>query len=75
MTPKKVIATPVPKLRSAGLSERKASYLLDLASHFNDGRLSEDTINAMSATELTETLVKVCFRLPFLLIILELCAP
>ncbi len=37
LVPAAVQALPVPTLREAGLSARKAEYLLDLARHFNDG--------------------------------------
>jgi len=37
VAPDAVQATPVPTLREAGLSQRKAEYLLDLAHHFRAG--------------------------------------
>ena len=36
-----LLAAPQTALREAGLSERKISYLRDLAAHFEDGRLSD----------------------------------
>jgi DNA-3-methyladenine glycosylase II len=38
LQPSHVQALPVPQLREAGLSARKAEYLLDLARHFSHGR-------------------------------------
>ena len=38
-TPDVLAATPLPRLRSAGLSGAKAAALLDLAAHFADGRV------------------------------------
>ncbi|KAF9166656.1 hypothetical protein DFQ26_007229 [Actinomortierella ambigua] len=39
-TPQQVMATPMTDLRTCGLSERKASYVQDLARHFADDRIS-----------------------------------
>ncbi len=39
LKPAAVQAVAVPQLREAGLSARKAEYLLDLAGHFADGRV------------------------------------
>lgn len=39
LAPAAVRALPVPALRAAGLSARKAEYLLDLAGHFDQGRV------------------------------------
>ena len=38
--PATVAATPLPRLRSAGLSQAKALAILDLAAHFADRRLT-----------------------------------
>jgi DNA-3-methyladenine glycosylase II len=38
VAPAAVQALPIASLREAGLSARKAEYLLDLSRHFNDGR-------------------------------------
>jgi hypothetical protein len=46
LTPAAVLAAPQPSLRACGLSERKASYLLDLAAHFQDGRLSDELLTS-----------------------------
>jgi DNA-3-methyladenine glycosylase II len=39
LKPAAVQAVAVPQLREAGLSARKAEYLLDLSGHFADGRV------------------------------------
>jgi DNA-3-methyladenine glycosylase II len=39
LAPKRVAVTPMPALRTCGLSQRKAEYLTDLAAHFVTGRL------------------------------------
>ncbi len=39
LQPERVLALPVTQLREAGLSLRKTEYLLDLARHFDDGRV------------------------------------
>jgi DNA-3-methyladenine glycosylase II len=39
LAPAAVAAMPVPALREAGLSARKCEYLLDLARHFDGGRV------------------------------------
>lgn len=44
LTPDSVLAAPMADLRAAGLSERKACYIQDLAAHFADGRLSDAKI-------------------------------
>eukprot|EP00039_Didymoeca_costata_P004183 m.71865 g.71865 ORF g.71865 m.71865 type:complete len:79 (-) comp12282_c0_seq1:279-515(-) len=46
-------------LREVGLSYRKASYVLDLAAHFVDGRLSTPQIMNMNDTELLQSLTAV----------------
>lgn len=46
LTPAAVLAASLPTLRACGLSERKASYLLDLAAHFEDGRLSDELLTS-----------------------------
>lgn len=57
-TPQAVVRMPLARLRSAGLSKQKASYLKDLAKGFLDGRIrtsgfmrqsNEDIIAALTA--------------------------
>ncbi len=42
MTPAAVLKLKVDDMRASGLSARKVEYLIDLALHFNDGRLDID---------------------------------
>lgn len=44
--PSAVLSVSPAELRACGLSERKASYLLDLAAHFQDGRLSDQLLTS-----------------------------
>ncbi|KFH67074.1 hypothetical protein MVEG_07597 [Podila verticillata NRRL 6337] len=39
-TPQQVLSTPLDQLRQCGLSERKASYIQDLAKHFVEGKIT-----------------------------------
>lgn len=58
-TPAAVLATPLIELRKCGLSDRKASYIIDLATHFDDGRLSEELLQTASDQEVVEKLTAV----------------
>jgi DNA-3-methyladenine glycosylase II len=51
LTPEAILAAPVQDLRGAGLSQQKVDYLLDLSSHFSDGRLSDKGIVAIADPE------------------------
>jgi DNA-3-methyladenine glycosylase II len=44
LTPAAVLASSHAALRGCGLSERKASYLQELAAHFVDGRLTDELL-------------------------------
>jgi len=46
LTPSAVSSASPTALRACGLSERKASYLQDLAAHFEDGRLSDQLLTS-----------------------------
>lgn len=59
LTPAAVLAAPPAELRQAGLSERKVSYIVDLANHFSDGRLSDERIAEMDEPTLESALVAV----------------
>ncbi|KAF6257304.1 DNA glycosylase [Scenedesmus sp. NREL 46B-D3] len=59
LTPAAVLAAPPPLLRGCGLSERKASYLQELAAHFNDGRLTDELLTGASDAELMSALTAV----------------
>lgn len=53
-TPEMVLSTPMPKLRSAGLSGQKASYLKDLAAKFKDGTIDPRRFTKMTDEEIIE---------------------
>ncbi|WIA09969.1 hypothetical protein OEZ85_010181 [Tetradesmus obliquus] len=59
LTPAAVLAAPQPALRGCGLSERKASYLQELAAHFADGRLSDELLTGASDAQLLSALTAV----------------
>jgi DNA-3-methyladenine glycosylase II len=59
LAPRAVQALPLPALRAAGLSARKAEYLLDLASHFADGRVHVAQWEAMDDEAIIEELVAI----------------
>ncbi|KAI0341982.1 DNA glycosylase [Trametopsis cervina] len=54
-----VTTMDIPTLRTAGLSQRKAEYVLDLAARFADGRLSTEKLLAAEDEELYELLTAV----------------
>eukprot|EP00887_Chlorella_sp_A99_P007764 scaffold20.g7764.t1 len=58
LTPAAMLAAPVAGLRTAGLSERKVSYLRDLADHFVRGHLSDERIYAWDAPTLHRELTQ-----------------
>ncbi|KAF7288642.1 DNA-3-methyladenine glycosidase [Mycena chlorophos] len=58
-TPAQVAVTDLTTLRTAGLSQRKAEYIHDLAERFADGRLSASKIFESSDEELAELLLPV----------------
>ncbi|RKP35234.1 DNA glycosylase, partial [Dimargaris cristalligena] len=49
----------VADLRPAGLSERKATYILDLAERFNSGEINPVTLVDMSDAEISKLLCRV----------------
>lgn len=49
LSPAAVLAADPAALRGCGLSERKASYLQELATHFQDGRLSDGLLTSEQA--------------------------
>lgn len=59
-TPEAVCKMPVGKMREAGLSSQKASYIQDLAQKFSDGTVRHRSLKAMTNAEVVEhlTLVK-----------------
>jgi len=58
-TPAALAATPHEKLRTAGLSSAKAAALLDLASHFSDGRVKKKHLLAAPEEQIREALLPV----------------
>ena len=59
LAPAAVQAVPVPALRAAGLSARKAEYLLDLAGHFGSGAVRPGQWIAMDDEAIIEQLVAI----------------
>jgi DNA-3-methyladenine glycosylase II len=57
--PEQVIATPIEKLRSVGLSEKKALYIRDLAGHIRDGTLNFHKFPTMTDDEIIADLTRV----------------
>ena len=57
LVPASVLAVEVPQLRAAGLSARKAEYLLDLSRHFADGQVHEALWQAMDDEAIIAELV------------------
>lgn len=58
-TPKEVLSVPIAKLRSAGLSGQKASYIQDLAQKFSDGTIESKRLGIMTNEDVVEHLTKV----------------
>lgn len=62
-TPDQVLATSIDQLRQCGLSERKASYIQDLARHFAEGKITftdQARLKALTDQELASQLL--CVR-------------
>jgi DNA-3-methyladenine glycosylase II len=57
--PELVLGTDDATLRSAGLSQRKAEYVKDLAAKFADGTLSDELFATLSDAEVVEALTAV----------------
>ncbi len=58
-TPEDILATPLPRLRSAGLSPQKASYVVDLASKVQAGEVDLKAVRQMDDDEVVVELTKV----------------
>lgn len=58
-TPQEVAATDIPRLRQAGLSERKAEYVKGLAEKFASGELTAKMLAEASDDEVMEKLIAV----------------
>lgn len=58
-TPEEVVRMPIERLRSAGLSGQKASYIHDLAEKFSDGTIKHRSLHRMRSDELVTHLTQV----------------
>jgi DNA-3-methyladenine glycosylase II len=58
-TPKAVRKIPIAKMRTAGLSAQKTSYIKDLALKFSDGTIKHESLNQMTNEEIVEHLTQV----------------
>ncbi|MDA1082282.1 MAG: DNA-3-methyladenine glycosylase 2 family protein [Gemmatimonadetes bacterium] len=58
-TPEQLAGTPIPKLRAAGLSGRKAEYAHDLAERVRSGEILLDAFDSISDDEVLANLVRV----------------
>lgn len=58
-SPEEVLKIKIEKLRAAGLSGQKASYLKDLAAKFKDGTINPLLFHAMSDAEIIEHVIAV----------------
>ena len=58
-TPEMVCAMPLEKMRTAGLSGRKASYIKDLAEKFCDGTINHRSLHRMESADIVEHLTQV----------------
>lgn len=59
VTPAALLAAGPEALRAAGLSARKVEYLLDLARHFDEGRIDPATWHAMEDEAIIRELVAI----------------
>jgi DNA-3-methyladenine glycosylase II len=58
-TPEEVSAMSFEKLRAAGLSRQKASYIHDLAEKFSNGTINHRALTRMASEEVIEHLIQV----------------
>ncbi|KAJ1980956.1 hypothetical protein H4R35_000910 [Dimargaris xerosporica] len=58
-TPGEVRAMPMDTLRSVGLSQRKASYILDLAHKFDTKAIDEEKLITLDSAEISKLLCRV----------------
>jgi len=58
-TPEMVRAIPLEKMRAAGLSGQKASYIKDLAEKFSDGTIKHRVLHKMESADIVEHLTQV----------------
>ncbi|KAJ9108215.1 hypothetical protein QFC19_002462 [Naganishia cerealis] len=58
-SPEDVLKLDIPQLKSAGLSTRKAEYVLSLAEHFASGKLSADFLQTAPVEEVSKALIDI----------------
>jgi DNA-3-methyladenine glycosylase II len=58
-TPAEVLEAGPEKLRAAGLSGRKVSYICDLARHVEDGELELDRLNELSDSDVVDEITAI----------------
>jgi DNA-3-methyladenine glycosylase II len=58
-TAKMVCTMPIEKMRAAGLSGQKASYIKDLAEKFSDGTIRHHALHRMKSEDIIEHLTQV----------------
>ncbi len=58
-TPEMVHAMPLQKMRAAGLSGQKASYIKDLADKFADGTIKHRSLHKMQSADIVEHLTQI----------------
>ncbi|KAJ9114027.1 hypothetical protein QFC22_005847 [Naganishia vaughanmartiniae] len=58
-SPEDVLTLDIPQLKSAGLSTRKAEYVLSLAEHFASGKLSAGFLQTASVEEVSKALIDI----------------
>ena len=58
-TPEMVGAMPLERMRTAGLSGQKASYIKDLAEKFVDGTIEHRSLHKMESADIVEHLTRV----------------
>jgi DNA-3-methyladenine glycosylase II len=59
LTPRNVLKLKVDDMRAAGLSVRKIDYLVDLALHFDSGKVHVDAWNDMADEQIIDELVAI----------------
>ena len=59
LAPEVLQSLPVPRMREAGLSQRKTEYLRDLARHFNDGSAQLEAWPAMADEAIIAELISI----------------
>ena len=58
-SPEMVCAMPLGRMRTAGLSGQKASYIKDLAEKFTDGTIKHRSLHKMESADIVEHLTQV----------------